>query len=237
MVEIFTNKAMENAGMWPIREPLLNVPDNYVLAIDSMMNEVYNPTKIIQWAAFKEIQTAPPPSDRSDDNVDLFYDSGADDDKKMMVQVNKEDPFNRFKGINKKVFELNNFDLEVMVDFPFKFKEAEVPYTILKDQDLTKFIQIQEGIGKMYGVTDIVEMKQQFKYKFWGMAEIQLLFEYFCLTFKAAAPRIDRFLTMQLDGWWKLSFRNYTLNEPTTKALACLIPFMVHLDEVEFHTN
>ena len=69
------------------------------------------------------------------------------------------------------------------------------------------------------------------------MAEIQLCFEYFCLCFKAAAPRIDRFLTMQLDGWWKLSFRNYTLNEPTVKALACLIPFLVHLDEVEFHTN
>ena len=45
---------MENAGMWPIREALLNVPEKYVLALDSIMNETYNPTKIIQWASYKE---------------------------------------------------------------------------------------------------------------------------------------------------------------------------------------
>ena len=74
--------------MWPIREALLNVPEKYVLALDSIMNETYNPTKIIQWASYKEHQKAPPPSERSDDNIDLFYDSGPDE-KLMVVMENK----------------------------------------------------------------------------------------------------------------------------------------------------
>jgi hypothetical protein len=39
------------------------------------------------------------------------------------------------------------------------------------------------------------------------------------------------------NGWWRLSFRNYNLNEMTVKALACLIPFLVHVEEVEFTSN
>jgi hypothetical protein len=46
------------------------------------------------------------------------------------------------------------------------------------------------------------------------------------MKFKAAAPDISKFLTRKENGWWVLSFRNYTLNEPTLKAIACLIPFL-----------
>jgi hypothetical protein len=36
------------------------------------------------------------------------------------------------------------------------------------------------------------------------------------------------------NGWMKLKFKNYMLNEPTIKAMACVIPFMVNVKEVEF---
>ena len=48
----------------------------------------------------------------------------------------------------------------------------------------------------MFNVKDIEANKSQFKYLAWNMREVQLLFEYFCLWFKAAAPRMDKFMTL-----------------------------------------
>lgn len=38
-------------------------------------------------------------------------------------------------------------------------------------------------------------------------------------------------------GWYKLKFRNYTLNEATFKAIASTLPFLVNVVEVEFENN
>ena len=63
------------------------------------------------------------------------------------------------------------------------------------------------------------------------------MFEFFCLEFKAAPLVFGKFMEKQESGWWKVSFKNYHLNEPTTKAIACLIPYLVNVDEVEFDNN
>ena len=76
-----------------------------------------------------------------------------------------------------------------------------------------------------------------FRRKHWEMSYTQLCFEYFCMKFKAAAPDISKFLTRKENGWWVLSFRNYTLNEPTLKAIACLIPFLPQVEELNFSNN
>ena len=38
-------------------------------------------------------------------------------------------------------------------------------------------------------------------------------------------------------GYWKVSFINYALNEPTLKAFACLLPFLVNVEEIHFENN
>jgi len=48
---------------------------------------------------------------------------------------------------------------------------------------------------------------------------------------------INKFLEKQEDGWWKLSFKNYHLQDPITKAIACTIPFLVNVVEVEMDNN
>jgi uncharacterized protein YjbI with pentapeptide repeats len=61
------------------------------------------------------------------------------------------------------------------------------------------------------------------------------------LEFKAAPLVINKFLEKhnldQEHSWMKLNFKNYHLNEPTCKAIACLIPFLVNVDEVEMDNN
>jgi hypothetical protein len=42
----------------------------------------------------------------------------------------------------------------------------------------------------MFNVQDLETQKNRFKYECWDMKMIQLVFEYYCIKFKAAAPRI-----------------------------------------------
>ena len=63
---------------------------------------------------------------------------------------------------------------------------------------------------------------------------IQLIFEFYCQELKAGPIPITDFMSVADNGWWKLKFKNYMLNEPTLKAIACVIPFMVNVKEVDF---
>jgi hypothetical protein len=44
---------------------------------------------------------------------------------------------------------------------------------------------------------------------------------------------------MQLleSGWYTLKLKNYQLNESVLKAIACTIPFMVNVKDIEFESN
>jgi hypothetical protein len=41
----------------------------------------------------------------------------------------------------------------------------------------------------------------------------------------------------QKSGWYKLSFNNYVLTEAMVKAISCILPFLVNVEEVEFIGN
>ena len=92
------------------------------------------------------------------------------------------------------MFELCNYDIDVFLEFPFRAREGEIPFQVLKNKSFKEFKGISIKIAAMFGVTDPVANRDQFKYKCWAMREIQLVFEYYCLAFKAAAPRIENFL-------------------------------------------
>ena len=89
----------------------------------------------------------------------------------------------------------------------------------------------------MFGVKEIAAERESLKMRSWTLQQCQLVFEFYCTEFKAIAPRLDKFMTRNDNGWWKLSFRNYILNEPTLKALSCALPFYVQIEEVELVKN
>ena len=60
----------------------------------------------------------------------------------------------RFKAIDKRVHELCNFDFNVMVDYPHKMREHELPIVACKMKKLAEFDQIQRDIAEHFGVVD-----------------------------------------------------------------------------------
>ena len=172
LIEEFTIKEMKKGARWPISEVLLSRPNVYVLAVDSLMNEIYTPENVKYWGDYKEELRAPGASEVSDEDIDIFYSSGRGEEEVKIVTKTKSDPMQRFKAIDKRVWEINNFRLDEMVDFPFKARENVLPIMVLKDWNLNHFVDIQKKIGEMFGVTDIVANKAQFKYRAWNMREI-----------------------------------------------------------------
>jgi len=47
------------------------------------------------------------------------------------------------------------------------------------------------------------------------------------MEFKAAPLEFRKFMHRKDSGSWALIFKNYNLNEPTLKAIACVLPFLV----------
>ena len=48
----------------------------------------------------------------------------------------------KFAGLNKAIFKLSNFNLEVLVDFPDKVRENETPLVVLKNHRVSEFVDI-----------------------------------------------------------------------------------------------
>ena len=63
----------------------------------------------------------------------------------------------------------------------------------------------------------------------------QMIFEWISQKLGSAPLQIHTFITKLENGYCKLSFTNYFLNEPTLKAIAVLIPWLVNVEEVEFN--
>lgn len=53
-------------------------PKNYVLQLDSLINETYNAKEIEKWSRFKDLIKAPNASEASDEVIDMYYSSGAE---------------------------------------------------------------------------------------------------------------------------------------------------------------
>ena len=135
------------------------------------------------------------------------------------------------------MFKICNFNIEELDDYPFRARENEIPWHVLKKQSFDDFSQIAKDIALVFGVKEIAAERESLKMRSWTLQQCQLVFEFYCTEFKAIAPRLDKFMTRNDNGWWKLSFRNYILNEPTLKALSCALPFYVQIEEVELVKN
>jgi hypothetical protein len=142
LIEEFTVIEMKKAARWPISEALLNRPDVYVLAVDSLMNEIYTPENVKYWADYKGELAAPAASEFSDEDIDMFYESGRGEEEVKVVVKSKIDPMARFKAIDKRVWEINNFKLSEMIDFPFKAKDNVLPLYLLNNWKLDYFEEI-----------------------------------------------------------------------------------------------
>jgi hypothetical protein len=80
-------------------------------------------------------------SETEDENYHLFdKDTSTDDGSGMKMR--KGGPMEKFKKIDKRVFELSNFNLKILQDFPYKFREGEMPTTVLKMKKVELFPDI-----------------------------------------------------------------------------------------------
>jgi hypothetical protein len=69
------------------------------------------------------------------------------------------------------------------------------------------------------------------------MKLVQNVFEHYCVEMKASPIPIKGYIVAGDNKVRKMSFKNFNLDEATVKALACVIPFIVDLEELELSNN
>ena len=85
--------------------------------------------------------------------------------------------------------------------------------------------------------SQIIIADQQKDDKRWDNDFIQTVFDYYCNENKAAPVSLAHFLNYSDPQNVKLSIKNYHLDEQTAKSIACILPFMVEITELEMHNN
>lgn len=63
------------------------------------------------------------------------------------------------------------------------------------------------------------------------------MFEHYCVEMKAAPMPIGTYIVLGDNKIKKITVKNYNLDEATAKALACVIPFIIDIEEMEFSNN
>ena len=66
---------------------------------------------------------------------------------------------------------------------------------------------------------------------------IQNVFDYYISWNKAASVQLAQFFDDTDPTNYKLSVKDFKLDENTAKSIACIIPFLVNVQEVEFRNN
>ena len=94
------------------------------------MHMCYNDSVIQAWASEKPDLPAPACSEHSAEDYDANY--STDEEADELMANGKADPKARFKKIDPRFYDINNFDMDVMREFPHKFRDGEVPYKILR---------------------------------------------------------------------------------------------------------
>lgn len=225
IIEISTKNIMKRADKYPIMEPLLCRPDNYEMRVDSIIKSIYNEEKYVEQNWLK----APPNSEASDEGLDW-------EDEEIQIEVvavKEKVNLDKYRVVDPRVWQICNYDTGLMKDYPFKAAENKLPLFLLKKQGIKHFKDIQTQIKEMFSVDDIDE----FKHSYFPDTHIQLIFEWYCHVFKAAPLTFRKFMSRMDTGYWKVSFINYSLNEPTLKAIACLLPFLVNVEEIHLENN
>ena len=116
--------------------------------------------------------------------------------------------------------------MESMRYYPYKSREGEIPLKLLKVPKLEWLLKVGPLI-----------MQQQKAEKRWDMKLIQNVFDHYCALSKAASMPIQQFFDDSDPNNSKFSIKNFKLDESTTKSFACLIPFLVDINELELRNN
>lgn len=217
---------MKSAKRYPIPEQLLNKPKNYWLKIDSVLANVYNIESLVETANLRPPMFAPQNSDVSEDNYSIGslspVEIPSDEEKAAKaVEVVKDRTFDKTQ------IDLSPFSLERMVVFPHKFREGDVPVRVLIRQDIGYLTKIHDAIKQSHALP-----KYQYSHD-----KIQTIFEYYCNQFKVSIFDLRQHIVPTDNNRTKLSFRHFQLNENQCKAIACVMPFMYKIHEVEFIKN
>jgi hypothetical protein len=79
----------------------------------------------------------------------------------------------------------------------------------------------------VYDPAEFMVLKQ----KGWDTYMIKLVFEQFCIELGAVPIDIAPFITKMENGFWRISMVNFSMNDHTAKALACILPYLVQVEE------
>ena len=67
----------------------------------------------------------------------------------------------------------------------------------------------------------------------WSLDFIQNVFDYYCTLNRAATRNIKEYFDDSDPNCYKLSIKNVQLDDNSSKALACIIPFLINITELE----
>lgn len=126
--------------------------------------------------------------------------------------------------LHQEAAELHGFDVGLLVDYPHRVREGDIPVFLLQDQKkkMNSFEDIQKKIQRECDKPYLLPTKDH----------VQLVYERFCEAFKAAPLTVLQFYH---DG--VLSFENYGLEMEQVKAICCTIPAINGLKEIRFVNN
>ena len=127
----------------------------------------------------------------------------------------------KYKPFNKKLLDVSPFRMEGMRYFPYRSREGEIPLKLLKVPKLEFIIDQAPKI--------VEEQKGDAR---WTMDFIQNVFDYYCDLNRAPSQPIADWFDESDPNNTKFAIRNHKLDDNTIKAIACILPFLLDINEV-----
>lgn len=153
LAEKITIEKMMKAKRYPVREKLMNEPENFWLKIDSIIQAIYNVKEMTENCDNPPDIRATKNSDVSADNATASesssteYDEDGNPKKKnvKVVVVEKEGPAVKFE---KSLIENQGWRVEPLAVYPHKAREGEVPLKLLKIPKVEYIMRVSEEIAE-----------------------------------------------------------------------------------------
>lgn len=79
--QMFTVREMQSAHRFPMPDPIVNVPEDFTLYIDSLMINGYSPEELDEWCGKPQRLRQPNNSDASLEEISFGSSSDQDDDE------------------------------------------------------------------------------------------------------------------------------------------------------------
>ena len=130
----------------------------------------YEEDQIEFYANLEPPSAAPNNSDLSDEYLDIWSDESVDEVVEILPKVKV---FDKFAAVDSRVWQISNYDTEVMRDYPYKARENMVPLNLLKKKTIAHFETMHKQIAEMFvGDNDIEECIVDFKYNYFSMEHV-----------------------------------------------------------------